>query len=223
MIEPLENFLEDQHPLVRANLRLGLGLFLVIFALHVAVYLGVRYLETRFMFVMNSWLRLVSTLVLLMVVILAYNALKVTVQYMRRQGVFTWRSLALSYFAVIVLGGTLFNMPDVFGRAVAASAGRSYASTHREFQKHCDRWDADWRDSDAVTLDIDAEELGWLREEAEVFRVSNTIYFDFGDEDYSFGLACALRGASPSETGLARNFVYSRIDGPEYQFVESEP
>jgi hypothetical protein len=185
------------------------------------VYLGVRYMDTRFMFVANSWLRLLTTLVVLMVVILAYNAFKITVQYVRRQGVFTWRSLVLSYMAVAVLGGALFNMPDVFDRAVAASVGRSYTSVHRVFHEACARWDADWIDSDAVTLDIEEEDLGWLSEETDVFRVRNTVYFDFGDEEYSFGLACALRAASPAESGRASSFVYARIKGPEYQFVQS--
>jgi len=218
-LKRIELFLEDQHPLVRANLRLGLGLFAVIVVLHVLIFVGVRVLKPRLMFEVNTWLRLLTTLVVLMLVILGYNAIKITVQYVRRQGVFTWQSLLLAYTAVIALGLSLFYMPDVFDRAVAAEAGRSYTSVYQDFTAICDRWDAEWMDSDAVTMNIEDEDLGRLGEIAEVYRVSNTVYVDFGDEDYNFGFACALRMASPSESGRARNYTYSHIGGPEYQFI----
>jgi hypothetical protein len=218
-LKQIELFLEDQHPLVRANLRLGLSLFSAIVALHVLIYIGVRVLKPRFMFEVNTWLRLLTTLVVLMLIILGYNALKITVQFVRRRGVFTWRSLLLAYLAVAALGFSLLNMPDVFDRAVAASVGRSYNNIHSEFREVCSRWDEEWMDEDAVTMDIDAQDVGSLREVAEVYRVSNTVYFDFGDEDYAFGFACVLRAAAPSETGRARDYTYSRIRGAEYQFI----
>jgi len=215
----IESFLEDQHPLVRANLRLGFGLFSVIVALHVLIFIGVRVLKPRLMFEFNTWLRLLTTLVVLMLVILGYNALKITVQYLRQRGIFTWRSLLLAYLAVIVLGLSLFNMPDVLDRVVAAKVGEAYNSVHNEFTQVCSRWDTEWMDTNAVTMDVDQEDVGTLRDAAEVYRVSNTVYIDFGDDDYAFGFACALRSATPSEAGRARDYTYKRIRGAEYQFI----
>ena len=220
-MQRLERFLEDQHPLVRSNLRLGLTLVAAIVGLHAAIFAGVRVLKPRLMFEVNTWLRLLTTLVVLMLIILVYNALKVTVQYMRGRGVFTWRSIILAYGAVILLLLALFNMPDVFDRAVSATVGRSYGTIHSEFSEICARWEADWRDEEAVTLDVEEEELGRLGEETDVYRVRNTVFFDFGDDDYAFGFACALREDLPADSGRARDYNYSRIGGPEYQFAES--
>jgi len=181
----------------------------------------VRVLKPSFMFEVNTLLRLLTTLLVLMLVILAYNALKVTVQYLRRRGVFTWRSVMLAYVAVAALAFSLLNMPDVFDRAVAAQVGRSYSDIHTEFRDVCARWDEAWMHEDAVTMDIEEEDVGTLRDYAEVFRVSNTVYFDFGDEDYAFGFACALRATAPADHGRARDFTYSKIHGAEYQFITS--
>jgi len=216
----IAQFLEDQHPLVRMNVKMGVVVFGAMLGLQVAVWLGVQMLETRLMFRFNMALRLYHTLLLLLLVMMSYNVLKVLVQFLRGRGVFTVRGLVLSLAGVLLLLGAIGGMPSVLNASVAHVTGRSFGAVYADFDALCQRWDAEWGGAEISALDLEQEDLGRLGTEADVFKVRDTIIFNFGQPGQAFGLACVLRGQQPEAVGRTNNYTFRQIQPSQYEFVQ---
>lgn len=218
----IEQFLEEFHPSVRSNIRLGVGITALIAALHGLVFVGLRLVETRLLFQLMTVLQLFHTLLLLLLILMAYNALRAIWLFLRRDELFTGRSAFLALGSVILLGVALFNMPNIFERAVSYEAGRAYRHVYGDAKALCEKWEAEWANKESVQLIIEDEDLGPLEEEAEAYKIAKTIFFNFSRDERDFGLACALKEEPPSDSARAFNYTYRHIEGGMYQFVEQE-
>lgn len=221
LFDTLERFLENQHPIVRSNLRLGAGIFAGMVALHTLVYAGLRWLDWRYLFGLGSALQLLQTLLLLLFVMMTYNALKTIWQYVRGEGVFTSISIILTVSAIVVTGFSLTHLPHVFTEAVSYGGQRPYDEIYQEFAQYCQRWEQEWQGITNITLDMETEDIGQLRGKAEVYRLNNIIFFNFSPTDQpDIGFACALNGNTPPTYGRANDYQYTQLEGIKYRFIE---
>ena len=220
-MERINRFLEDQPPLIRTNIRMGVVVLITIVTLHVVLTMAVRVLDSSILFQFDVVLRALRTLLFLMLILLSFNALKAVYHTMRGQGVFTAQGSFFAIAAVIIMLLSTLNMPSLFQKSVTHAVGRSYDEIYTDFDQLCSAWEIEWADATAVTLRPDEEDLGRLGEEVEVFKLQSTILFNFSqDEEVDFGFACALRGQSPSDIGRARHYGYFGINDAQYQFLE---
>jgi hypothetical protein len=218
--EFIERFLEDQHPLVRSNLKMAAGVVALVVGLHMAVLVAVRLVDASTMFEFNALLNLFKTLLILLILMMVINALRVLVSAARNRGVFTPKAALLAVLSVGLVILSLLNLPNVFARTLAQDAGRSYSDVYQDFHAHCTRWQAEWADEETVTLNPTTEDLGQLAQVAKVFRAADTILVDFSNEPPDFGFACALQRSHPSDSGRAYNYDYQKIGDAEYRFIQ---
>jgi hypothetical protein len=224
MNERIERFLEDQHPIVRSGLRTGAGVFALTIAFHVAALIGVRITDSPLLFQFDRFLSLYNTLLYLLLFFMAYHTLKVIYHFVRGQGVFTFLSILLAMLSAGLVGASALNTPDVISAAVAYRAGRSYETVYEEVQRECERWQEEWSAEETITLVPIDEELGQLEAESEVYRVQNTIFFNYAEAGQpEFGLACALHAEAPATSGRAVNYRYQQLDDAQFQFLEEDP
>jgi hypothetical protein len=219
--EFIERFLEDQPPLVRSNLKMGVGMVVLVLVLHIAVGVAVRLVDANTMFEFNNLLNLFKTLVVLLILMMVINALRVLIAAARAQGVFTPKATILAVLSVglVIIG--LLNLPNIFARTLAQNAGRSYGDIYQDFHEHCTRWKSEWADKeDVVTFNPDRENLGRLAQEAQVFKTADTIIFDFSDSFPAYGFACTPYGDAPADSGRAYNYHYQKIADSEYRFIQ---
>jgi hypothetical protein len=87
-----------------------------------------------------------------------------------------------------------------------------------DFKATCRRWVREWGDKPDITLNVAQEDVGQLREESEVFRSRNTVFFNFGEQGQDFGLACVLDAERPDDAGRVDNYAFRRLSGHYYQF-----
>ena len=221
--EQITLFLEDQHPLVRANLKLGVVLWGIVVVLHIGLWVALRVLDFRAVFSLELFLHLFQTLLVLMLIMMTYNALRVLYNFLRGHGVFTGVAVTLSFLTVLMVVLSFVMLPNIFKRSVAHSTGRSYNSVYEDFREICERWENEWGDSESLnTLKPEEENLGRIADEVELYKLQSTVIFNFGDGDQEFGFACALRDREPSEVGRASNYDYDLIRGVQYRFIEKK-
>lgn len=218
--ETFQNFWDNQTPLVRSNVSMGLGFALFTIILHIVAYLTPRLFGHVFIVRGVTLSRLLSTLAVLLFLIAIYNVVRLIWQLGRGQGVITGRGLAVATLACFLLIFTAINLPNVITYAVSYTAGRSFGSIQDDVNQLCDGWLDRFGESDTIVLNVSEENLGPIGEEADVYRVQNTIIFDYGDVDGRFGLACALGTGEPADSGRANDFTFYREDGSIYLFVE---
>lgn len=223
MTEYLNAFLEDQHPIVRSTLRTGGGILLITALFHLVAWAGVRLTNSPLLFQFDRFLTLYNTLLYLLLVFMVYHLLKVIYHLLMNEGVFTALSVVLILLSILVVGGSALAMPDVVASGIAYQSGRSYSAVLDEVSAYCEQWRTKWGEADTITLDVAAEDLGSLRDSAEVFRMRTTVLFNFAAPDaQDFGLACTLQPEAPSTSGRAIRYRYQNIGDSLYQFVEND-
>ncbi|MFP4322584.1 MAG: hypothetical protein ACLFTK_09035 [Anaerolineales bacterium] len=223
MFDAWQRFLENQHPIVRSHLGMGIGAVVLMLALHVALRLLGGIVAPQLLFQLQFGLQLLQTLLLLMLALMGFNLLKVTVATLRRRDVFMPRSVILVLLGMFLFAGGVWIMPNVFERAVAARLNMSYDAAYTDFRAACDDLHNQTAAAGEIVYDEAELDLGVLRDTVDTFRVRSTIIFNVGDDDLDFGWACALQGDSPSSAARARHYEYERIEGRYYRFVERAP
>jgi hypothetical protein len=79
----------------------------------------------------------------------------------------------------------------------------------------------EWAGVSNVTLDMASEEVGALRQQAEIFRLNSTIFFNFSPSDQpDLGLACALNQTTPPTYGRSNDYQIQPLAGAKYRFIE---
>jgi len=220
MFDKIHLFWEDQHPLTRSNLSLGICTLAAGIALHGVIRLILRGLGTEMIYSLSLALRMLHTVLLLLMLILIYNALRLLWQFLQGKGIVGSYGVLLAFLGIIILGGAITVLPNVISAAIAATAGRSYGSVYHDFEEVCDRWVVVWKDAENITLDVSQEDLGRLGQEAEVFRLRNTVIFNFSDQQQDFGLACVLDQTQPADSGRAQPYEFFHLGRSRYQFAE---
>jgi|GEM_PF-5318964 len=218
-MDQINDFLENQHPLVRSNIRLGIVVVGGVFALYLLIWGGVGFVSSDVLFQFESVLQVVQTLILLLAVMMIYNALKSLYHYVRRQGVFTGIGVSASLIAVIGVLLAFFNMPTVFARAVSFYASEPYDAIYNDVSDVCDAL-IDTYGETTVTISPEEGTYGVLEDISEIYQVRNTIYFNFSEGDADFGFACLVRGDNPPDTARARDYTYKSVTSHVFQFVE---
>lgn len=223
MLERIAQFLEDQHPLVRGNIKTSASTVIGVIALYLMVFIGLQLTDPRQVLELDLIMRLLQTLLLLLLLMMGLNTLKILYGLLRGQGVFTVLGLILSASAMAVVGFGSLSLPNVFEQSIAHVSARPYNAVYQDFNALCDQWRQDFQDETPIPTRFEAEHLGQLADEAEAFRLRDTIYLNFGDSSQrEFGLACLLSGDSPPETGRARNYNYRSIGQARYRFIEDQ-
>jgi hypothetical protein len=219
-------FFENQPPLVRANLKLGLAVLALIPLLHAGIWAGVRVLPFNLFTPLDEGLRLLQTLLFLLVTLLAYNALKSIWFFVRGHRAFSVTSLILSIGAMFGVALAGLNVPHLVPYAIAHQAGRPYRVVYAEFSALCRAWEAEFAESESASLLPDGtSDIGRLGQEAQFYRERSTLIFNFAPEGASndFGLACALRGQPPATSARANRYDYQHLEGVQYRFLERNP
>lgn len=218
-MDSINRFLENQHPIVRGNIRMGVLLVGVAIAAHLVVWLAVGVVDLDTFLRLESILGLMETLMYLMLVMMAYNLLRALWGLLRRQDVFTGRSVIYAAVGMGLVAVALFNLPQVVTRAISYHAQRGYDTVYDDFSQACQSLITEYADN---TTSIETDEIvtGRIAEEAEIFRLRSTVFFNFSDTDTEFGFACLIRGDAPPDLSRARLFAYRALGQGEFQFVE---
>lgn len=206
----LRRFWEDQHPLVRMNISIGGGFLLLWLGLHAIIRVGMQASEPATLFRLHIFMQMFSTLALLMGVLALYNVLRLLWLVINRHS--SPQAVALAALCVLVLVIPVLYPPDLVKAAIARSSGASFSQLYEEVLALCDSWQ--------TIEDVASIELATLETAPQIFRVQETIVFNYAVEQPDYGLACALQDHRPATVGLAANYEYDPVGGAVYTFLE---
>ncbi len=215
------NLWEDQHPLARSNVLLVALLLLFSFLLWVIMYLSPRLLDIQTVFRVAVIERLWFLGNVVLLAIFVYSIIRLMWMAFRKD--ISYLSLLMVWITPFVLMVPLIIMPTFFQEAASYQLGQPYSEIMGEFTALCDEWEATYGQQASIALRVQEVDLGLFQdnERAKVWRESNTIFFDFGDDTQSFGLACALGGKEPYDSGRrSRDFDYRRVQKNYYEFYD---
>jgi hypothetical protein len=215
------NLWEDQHPLARSNfLLLGL-LLLSSIVLWLMLMVAPRMFDLHIVFQLAVIERLWFLANVVLLAIFVYSIIRL--MWMATHKDISYVSLLMVWITPFVLMIPLILMPTFFQAMSSYQMGRSYREISQQFSALCDDWQASYGQQASIALRVDDVDLGLFQDNdrVNVWRESNTIFFDFGDETQSFGLACALGGREPYDSGQrSRSFYYRHIQKHYYEFYE---
>lgn len=213
---------EDQHPLTRNSFILVLLELVFALILRIVIFLTPRLvdLSTLFKIAVLERVWLLTNVVLF--VILVSSIIRLT--WLVYGGRASLVSLLLACIMPFILWLPIQLMPTFFEAATSHQLQRPYSEVFVAFENLCNQWDETHGQRDNYIFFPQNEALGLLgnTDQVTVWRESNTVFFDFGDDEQSFGLACALGGERPTRNGrLSRDFSYRQIEGKYYEFYGS--
>jgi hypothetical protein len=214
------SYWEDLHPLSRNNIAIMVVAMVVWVTFQIITYAAPRLLTLHQVFQWAIIERLWTITGLVLIAVLVFNALRLLMRFARRE--VSWMSAASAWAVIGVVVYTTFWLPSFFNSTVSYVMGQSYGDVYNGFETLCDKWEERYRDEDTITLRISDEDLGLFenRAEVDVRRERNVVFFDFGDEEQEFGLACAIGGEEPHSTGRARDYEYHHINQHYYQYID---
>lgn len=211
---------EDQHPLARTSFYLMLGGLVLWGIYYVLMWLAPALLTYEQLLFFGLFERVWFVIGSITVILIGYNALRILAKLWKKE--VSRLSAMLALIAVPVLLVSLLNMPSSFQAAVRKTMERPYSEVYAAHQSLCEGWAATYGDREFVSFSIEQDTLGILQA-AEVWREQKTVFFNFGDSDRAFGLACTLGEEPPnSQSVRSRHFDFFRIENNSYRFVERE-
>lgn len=224
MLGHLQRLWENQPPLVRSNVSVGALVLGGVLVLHLIIPLAIRVLDIQQVFdYLLPPMDILSILIQLLFVLLALNALRITVQFLSGKSVLTLLGVMLGWFSLLLLLLAYVERPSVVEKYIGYAAGRSFSGVSDDFSEMCEQWRQAWSAEDGE-FTVTTENLGVLQGQAkEAYKIQDTAIVNFGDGLLDVGLACALDGQPPSDVGRANNYKYTRIRGAEYYFYEELP
>ncbi len=224
MFQRLQGFWENQPPLVRSNVSVGVMTLGGVLLLHLILPLVIRFLDIQQVFdYLIPPMDILSILLQLLFVLLALNALRITFQFLTNRGVLTLLGVSLAWLSLVLIALAYVERPSVVEKYVGYAAGRSFGSVSQDFSALCDQWKNEWQArSDDSVFTANTEGIGWLQEQ-EVYTLQDTVFVNFGKNMLDVGLACAVDEQPPTDVGRANNYKYSLIRGIEYRFYEEQP
>jgi hypothetical protein len=115
--------------------------------------------------------------------------------------------------------------------------GRPYGEVFDAFSEFCDDWTETYQADNLAPINVDESEdiqnsIFADADKAQIWgyptdRRPATVFFDYGDEEQPFGLACVLREDTPPHRGNARgtggsfeDYNYEHIQQNYYRFIE---
>ncbi len=209
---------EDQHPLARNSVLLMLLMLGFSLLFRLGTLLGPHYLSfsTLFEFAIVEDVWFVAHILVL--AMFAYGAIRLV--GLAVQGRVANLGVVMMVVSIVILLAPFLTMPSLFESAVAYQMNQPYDDVLEEVQALC----AGWLDEFGTrTFDPDDYDLGSLQGRVEVWRESVTVFFNFGDEEQTFGLACVLNGEDPPDSGYrTKNYVYDHISEDYYEFYEKK-
>jgi hypothetical protein len=215
---------EDQHPLARSNFLL-LGLLVASsLVLWLLMIFTPRFLDLHTVFQLAVIERLWFLGNVVLLAIFVYSIIRLTWMAFRKD--ISSISLLMVWVTPFILMLPLLVLPTFFRATASYQLGYSYTDISAEFSALCDDWQATYGQQASIALRVDDVDLGLFQDNdhVTVWRESNTVFFDFGDETQSFGLACALGGREPYDSGRrSRNFDYHHIQQNYYEFYDDAP
>lgn len=215
---------EDQHPLARSNILLLSLLLTSSLALWLMMLLTPRFLDLRTVFQLAVIERLWFLGNIVLLAIFVYSIIRMSWMAFRKD--ISHISLVMVWITPVFLMIPLLLMPTFFRAMASYQLERSYGEISDEFSALCDEWEATYGQQASIAISVDEVDLGMFQDNGRVnvWRESNTVFFDFGDETQSFGLACALGGREPFDSGRrSRNFDYQHIRKNYYEFYDNLP
>lgn len=215
------NLWEDQHPLARSNVLLVALLLLSSFLLWVIMRFAPRLLDIQTVFQVAVIERLWFLGNVVLLAIFVYSIIRLMWMAFRKD--ISYLSLLMVWITPFILMIPLLVMPTFFQEAASYQIGQPYSEIMGEFTALCDEWEATYGQQASSALRVQDVDLGLFQdnERVEVWRESNTIFFDFGDDTQSFGLACVLGGKEPYDSGRrSRDFDYRRVQKNYYEFYD---
>lgn len=203
---------EDLHPLARGAVLIVLSMLGFTVGLWLLAWLGPRMMSLDTFFKLRILENIWSLANLVLGFIMVYTLLRLSWLVFRKQAILL--NVVVVCGGLVVVGLWLIFRPSMFEGAVRHQTGYPYNTVFDAFANMCD----DWAAEETININLDETELGVLSKFTP-WRESNTVFFDFGDEEQSFGLACVLNENTPYKTGrLSRNFEYEHIRSRYYTF-----
>ncbi|NDJ87226.1 MAG: hypothetical protein GYB66_15210 [Chloroflexi bacterium] len=209
---------EDLHPLARGNFLLSLVSLLVA----ALIWFGLRVLFAELSppdyfalsFIKQVW-HLGS---FALAAILAYGALRIGRLALQKRA--SYLSVLLAVAAVVMVGFPPFIMPSFFEVAVSQEMNHSYGQVFDTAESLCQFWKQEHADQSPHIFDPNDADIGIFdADTVDVFREQSTVFFNFGDEDYAYGLACVIDGGEPADQGRrSRKYEYAYLRGDFYEF-----
>lgn len=207
---------EDQHPLARNTVLMMLLMLGLSIMLRIGIFLGPHYLNLTTLFrltiIEDVWF-VAHVLVLIMFI---YSIARLLGLAIKRRA--SYLGVILTMLSMLILLIPFFTMPSIFEAATAHQLDHPYDQVLSQVKTLCQGW---MEEHGTRSFDPDNYDLGLLEGRANVRRESSTVFFDFGDEDQVFGLACVLNGEEPPDGGYrTKNYVYNHINGDYYEYYD---
>lgn len=234
------NLWEDQHPLARVNILISL-LALVVWGLtQLTVWIAPTVLPLDNLLRLTLIERLWEIMSTILLILLIYNALRITWKIIKRHAHFL--SLGLGWGGVVLIVIPLYWTPSFLKAAIRQVMDRPYDEVFDEYQTLCNEWNTRCESNPNCT-DITVREfisqgsvggnpsptLGIFADSTKVQvykETSNkTVLFNFGvgEDDIDFGMACTIDGDTPPTSGRnVENYTYFHIRGNYYHFIEEK-
>jgi hypothetical protein len=215
-------FWEDQHPLARNNILILVVSIVIWISLLVLTYFVPRNFAIEQVFEIAVTQRIWEITILVLMALMAYNAVRLTYRYATKLASFA--SVAMAWTSIAIMLLIAANSPSFHHSTISYLTGDSYGTVLTEFKDLCDGWEATYGQQSTVALNPDDLDLGYFqnREEVDVMRIQRAVFFNFGTNQQRFGLACVLGGGSYPDSGRAENFKYDKIEKNYYEFIERD-
>ncbi|MBZ0309554.1 MAG: hypothetical protein K8I82_26055, partial [Anaerolineae bacterium] len=191
MFQRLQGLWENQPPLVRSNVSVGIMTLVGVLLLHLILPLIIRFLDIQQVFdYLIPPMDILSILIQLLFVLLALNALRVTFQFLTSRSVLTLMGVSLAWLSLVLIALAYMERPSVVEKYVGHAAGRSFGSVSQDFSELCEQWQQEWKNrSDDSAFIVNAEDIGALQGQ-EVYTLQDTVFINFGEKMIDVGLAC---------------------------------
>lgn len=207
---------EDLHPLARGAVLIVVAMLVFSTALWGLALMGPRMLSLQAYFNLRLVEQIWALANVVLAVMMAYTLLRLTWMAIRKKA-------AILNVVVVCVGIAVASLwvtfkPTLFAGAVQHQTGHPYNEVLDTFTDLCDEWST----AGSLGIDLEAADLGTLSEYSP-WRESTTVFFDFGDQEQAFGLACVVSGEEPTKTGRrSRDFEYHHIRDRYYEFTTKD-
>lgn len=207
---------EDLHPLARGAVLIVAAMLVFSSALWGLALIGPRTMSLRAYFNLQPVEQIWALANVVLAVMMAYTLLRLTWMAVRKKAAIL--NVVVVCVGIVVASLWVTFKPTLFAGAVQHQTGHSYREVLDTFIDLCDEWAAEG----SLSIDLVAADLGIL-DESVPWRESTTIFFDFGNQEQAFGLACVLSGEEPTKTGRrSRDFEYHHIRDRYYEFTTKD-
>ncbi|MCB9435709.1 MAG: hypothetical protein H6673_01785 [Anaerolineales bacterium] len=207
---------EDLHPLARGAVLIVAMMIVFSTALWGMALFGPRMMSLSAYFKLRPVEQIWALANVVLAIMMAYTLLRLTWMAVRKKAAVLNVVVVCAAIAMASLWVTL--KPPLFAGAVQHETSHSYGEVLDTFTTLCDEWST----AGSLGIDLEAADLGVLSDYSP-WRESTTVFFDFGDENQAFGLACVVTGDEPFKTGRrSRDFEYHHIRDRYYEFITKD-